>query len=167
MTTLTEETRLVPDFDPALDLFLQREVNAPREILFECWTKPEHLEHFFVPRPHKVTSCELDVRPGGAFNTTFDVDGVVMENKGVYLEVIPNEKLVFSDSYAAGWKPAAEPFMTAILWLEDLGNGRTRYTAVARHRNPDTAKQHAAMGFHDGWGTVVTQLEAYAQGLMK
>lgn len=167
MTTLTEETRLVPDFDPALDLFLQREVNAPREILFECWTKPEHLEHFFVPRPHKVTACELDVRPGGAFNTTFDVDGVVMENKGVYLEVVPNEKLVFSDSYAAGWKPAAEPFMTAILWLEDLGNGRTRYTAVARHRNPDTAKQHAAMGFHDGWGTVVTQLEAYAQGLMK
>ena len=39
--------------------------------------------------------------------------------------------------------------------------------AVARHRSAETAKQHADMGFHDGWGTVATQLEAYAQGLMK
>jgi uncharacterized protein YndB with AHSA1/START domain len=38
---------------------------------------------------------------------------------------------------------------------------------VARHRNAETAKQHAERGFHDGWGTVVTQLEEYAQGLMK
>lgn len=167
MTTHPDAHRLVPDFDPTLDLFLQREVNAPREILYDCWTSPQHLPQFFVPKPHKVTACELDVRPGGAFNTTFDVDGVVMDNKGVYLEVIPNEKLVFSDSYTAGWKPAPEPFMTAILWLEDLGGGRTRYTAVARHRSPETAKQHDAMGFQDGWGTVVTQLEAYAQGLMK
>lgn len=166
-TDLTKETRLIPDFDPALDLFLEREVNAPREIIFECWTSEAHLPQFFVPKPHKVTSCTLDPRPGGAFCTTFDVDGVVMENNGIYLEVIPNEKLVFTDTYTAGWKPAPEPFMTAILWLEDLGNGRTRYTAVARHRTPETAKQHAAMGFQDGWGTVVTQLEAYAQGLLK
>ena len=46
-----------------------------------------------------------------------------MENKGVYLEVVPNEKLVFTDAYSAGWKPAPEPFMTAILTFEDIGNG--------------------------------------------
>jgi uncharacterized protein YndB with AHSA1/START domain len=88
-----------------------------------------------------------------------------MENKGVYLEVVPGEKLVFTDTYTEGWKPAAEPFMTAIVTFEDLGGGRTRYTAVARHRNSETARQHRDMGFHDGWGTVATQLEAYAQGL--
>ncbi len=59
-----------------------------------------------------------------------------MENKGVYLEVIPNEKLVFTDAYSAGWKPAPDPFMTAIVTFEDLGGGRTRYTAIARHRTP-------------------------------
>ena len=63
-------------------------------------------------------------------------------------------------------KPAPDPFMTAIVTFQDLGQGRTRYTAIARHRNADTAKQHAEMGFHDGWGTVATQLEAYARGLM-
>lgn len=155
------------EFDPALDLVLQREIAAPREILYQCWTTPEHLMQWFVPKPHRVTACRLDVRVGGACDTTFDVEGNVMENRGVYLEVVPNERLVFTDTYTEGWKPAAEPFMTAIVTFEDIGGGRTRYTAVARHRNAETAKSHADMGFHDGWGTVATQLEAYAQGLVR
>jgi uncharacterized protein YndB with AHSA1/START domain len=152
-------------YDPETDLILTRDINAPRELLYTCWTTPEHLVHWFVPKPHKVTACRLDVRPGGVCNTTFDVDGTEMENNGVYLEVIPNEKLVFTDTYTEGWKPNPEPFMTAILTFEDIGNGRTRYTAVARHRSKETAQTHKDMGFYDGWGTVVDQLEAYAQGL--
>lgn len=153
------------DLDPELDLVLTREVNAPPEILYLCWTTPEHLVHWFVPKPHKVTACDLDVRVGGRFDTTFLVEGNEMQNHGVYLEVVPNEKLVFTDAYTEGWKPAPEPFMTAILTFEDIGNGRTKYTAIARHRNADTAKAHKDMGFYDGWGTVVTQLEEYAKGL--
>lgn len=154
------------DLDPDFDLVLTREINAPREILYQCWTTPAHLVEFFVPKPHRVTACTLDVRPGGACNTTFDVDGNIMENNGVYLEVIPNEKLVFTDAYTAGWKPKPEPFMTAIILFEDLGGGRTKYTAIARHRNKDAAESHKQMGFYEGWGTVVDQLEAYAQGLL-
>lgn len=156
---------MTTDLNPELDLVLTREINAPREILYKCWTTPEHLVHWFVPKPHRVTACSLDVRPGGRCNTTFYVDGNEMENNGVYLEVIPNEKLVFTDTYTEGWKPNPEPFMTAILTFEDIGNGRTRYTATARHRNKEAAETHAQMGFYDGWGTVVTQLEEYAQGL--
>jgi uncharacterized protein YndB with AHSA1/START domain len=153
------------DLNPELDLVLTRDINAPREILYKCWTTPEHLVHWFVPKPHRVTACSLDVRPGGRCNTTFDVDGNEMQNNGVYLEVVPNEKLVFTDTYTEGWKPNPEPFMTAILTFEDIGNGRTRYTAVARHRSKEAAESHATMGFYDGWGTVATQLEEYAQGL--
>ena len=160
---MTHDCKL--DLNPETDLVLVREINAPREILYTCWTTPEHLVHWFVPKPHKVTACALDVRPGGKCNTTFNVDGTEMENNGVYLEVIPNEKLVFTDTYTEGWRPNPEPFMTAILTFEDIGNGRTRYTAVARHRSKETAESHKQMGFYDGWGTVVTQLEEYAQGL--
>jgi uncharacterized protein YndB with AHSA1/START domain len=156
---------MTQDLDPDRDLVLTRDLDAPRALLWDCWTKPEHLVHWFVPKPHKVTACTLDVRPGGACNTTFEVEGAVMENNGVYLEVIPQEKLVFTDTYTAGWKPAAEPFMTAIITFEDIAGGRTRYQAVVRHRTAEAAKSHKDMGFFDGWGTVATQLEAYARGL--
>ena len=77
----------------------------------------------------------------------------------------PGEKLVFTDAYSEGWKPAPDPFMTAIILLEDDPEGGTTYTAIARHRSPEARKTHEDMGFFDGWGTVVTQLEEYAQTL--
>jgi uncharacterized protein YndB with AHSA1/START domain len=152
--------------DPETDLTLTRTLNAPRALVWECWTKPEHLVNWFVPRPHKVVACTLDPRPGGVCNTTFDIDGTAMENNGVYLEVIPGEKLVFTDTYTEGWKPSPDPFMTAIITFADAGAGQTTYTAIARHRSAESARQHVEMGFYDGWGTVAAQLETYAQGLM-
>jgi len=153
------------ELDPKTDLKLERSVAAPRSLLWECWTRPEHIKHFFVPRPHEVTACDIDLRTGGRFNTVFNVEGQEMRNEGVYLEVIPEEKLVFTDAYTEGWKPSPDPFMTAILLLEDAGNGTTRYTAIARHRSPEARKTHEDMGFFSGWGTVADQLEEYAKSL--
>lgn len=154
---------MMTQLDPDLDLEIVRDIKAPRALLWTCWTDPKHLPHWFVPKPHKVVACDLDLRPGGACNTTFDVDGTMMENNGVYLEVIPGEKLVFTDTYQAGWKPMPDPFMTAIITFEDREPGVTRYRAVVRHRTKEAAASHAKMGFFDGWGTVAGQLEAYAQ----
>lgn len=156
---------MIPKLDPATDLSFTRTLAVPRGLVWECWTSPEHIPHFFIPAPHKVTAVDLDLRVGGRFDTTFDVDGNVVQNRGVYLEVVPEEKLVFTDGYTEGWKPAPDPFMTAILLLADAEGGGTSYTAIARHRNPETRDSHEAMGFFDGWGTVATQLEAYAKGL--
>ncbi len=158
---------MMPDLNPETDLHFTRHLAAPRALVWECWTEPRHIPHFFVPAPNKVTAVEIDLRPGGRFNTTFDVDGNVMQNHGVYLEVVPQEKLVFTDAYSEGWKPAPDPFMTAILLLSDAKDGGTTYTAIARHRSAETAEMHRNMGFFDGWGTVVTQLEAYAKGLAR
>jgi len=156
---------MIPELDPDTDLSFTRTLAAPRRLIWDCWTKAEHIPHFFVPSPHRVTAVDLDLRVGGRFNTTFDVDGNIMANHGVYLEVVPQEKLVFTDAYAEGWKPAPDPFMTAILLFSDAPGGATTYTAIARHRSPETARTHRDMGFFDGWGTVATQLEAYARGL--
>lgn len=158
-------THDVTAYDPELDLILTRDMDVSAATLYKCWTTPEHIVHWFVPKPHRVTACTLDLRAGGACNTTFDVDGAIMENNGVYLEVVPNKKLVFTDTYSAGWKPNPEPFMTAIITFDDMGGGKTRYTAVVRHRTVETAQNHAKMGFFDGWGTVAAQLEAYAKTL--
>ncbi len=152
--------------DDATDLSFTRTLAVPRGLIWECWTSPEHIPHFFIPRPHKVTGCDIDLRVGGRFNTTFEVEGNMIENTGVYLELIEGEKLVFTDGYSEGWKPAPDPFMTAILLFSDAEGGGTTYTAIARHRSPEARQGHEEMGFYDGWGTVVTQLEDYAKGLM-
>jgi len=157
---------MMPDLDPQTDLSFTRTLAAPRKLIWDCWTSPKHIPQFFVPAPHRVTAVEIDLRVGGRFNTTFEVEGEEMQNRGVYLEVVPEEKLVFTDTYTEGWKPAAEPFMTAILLLADAPDGSTRYTAIVRHRSPEIRQTHEDMGFFEGWGTVATQLEAYAKGLM-
>ena len=153
------------DLDPETDLSFTRVLKAPRRLIWECWTTPRHIQAFFVPRPHRVTACEIDLRAGGRFDTTFEVDGNVMENRGVFLEIVDGERLVFTDAYTAGWKPAADPFLTAILHLSDAEGGGTTYTAIARHRTPDARKAHEDMGFHAGWGTVADQLDDYAATL--
>jgi uncharacterized protein YndB with AHSA1/START domain len=151
--------------DPETDLSFTRTLKAPRRLVWECWTTPRHIREFFVPRPHKVTACDIDLRVGGRFDTTFLVEGNEMENRGVFLEVVDGEKLVFTDTYTEGWKPAPDPFMTAILLLSDAEGGGTTYTAIARHRSPESRKVHEDMGFYSGWGTVVDQLEEYAATL--
>lgn len=151
--------------NPETDLSFTRTLNAPRALLWECWTTPKHLKTFFMPKPHSLEGCEIDLRVGGRFNTTMNVDGKLIENKGVFLEIIDGRKLVFTDAYAEGWKPAADPFMTAIISFEDDGTGGTTYTATARHRSPEARQSHQDMGFFDGWGTVATQLEDYARSL--
>lgn len=153
------------NLDPDTDLGFTRTLAVPRQLVWDCWTKPVHIPHFFVPAPHRVTAVDIDLRVGGRFNTTFEVEGNVMDNRGVYLEVVAGEKLVFTDACTEGWKPAPDPFMTAILLLADASGGGTTYTAIARHRSPDSRKVHEEMGFFDGWGMVATQLETYARSL--
>ncbi len=157
-----------PSFDthPETDLVLHRVLKAPRALVWKCWTTPELLTPWFVPRPHSVTEVQIDLRPGGRFFTRMLVEGNEYPNDGSYLQVVPGERLVFTDLLLPDWQPAPAPGLgfTAILTLKDHPEG-TDYTAVARHRSREQAEAHEKMGFTDGWGTVATQLEAFAQTL--
>jgi uncharacterized protein YndB with AHSA1/START domain len=93
-----------------------------------------------------------------------DPDGNDHPYHGVYLEVIPNRKLVFTDAYSTAWQPSEKPFMTVILTFEDEG-GKTRYTARARHWTVEDRENHEKMGFHEGWGQCAAQLEEVAKTL--
>ena len=147
--------------DPELDLVLEREIDVPVDLVWKAWTTPGHLKEWFVPKPWTITACEIDLRPGGAFKTTMrSPEGQEFPNQGCYLEVVPNERLIFTDTLLPGYRPAPEPFFTAILQLEKQGAG-THYTATAIHGDADTRKRHEEMGFHEGWGTVVDQMVAH------
>ena len=83
----------------------------------------------------------------------------------MYLEVVPNRRIVATDAYVRAWEPSAKPFMTLILTFDDLGDGRTRYTAIARHWTAEDRETHLKMGFHEGWGIATDQLAALAATL--
>jgi uncharacterized protein YndB with AHSA1/START domain len=154
-------TSSVIKIDPKLDLVLEREIDVPVELVWKAWTTPEHLREWFVPKPWTIASCELDLRPGGKFNTVMrSPDGQEFPNTGCYLEVTPNERLIFTDTLQAGYRPSANPFFTAVLDLVKKGAG-TRYTAIAIHGDDAARKKHEEMGFYDGWGTVVDQMVEY------
>ena len=151
--------------DPKRDLRITRLLNAPRNKVWRCWTEEEHIVKWFAPRPWTTPSAKLDVRPGGSSLVTMrSPEGVDFPNRGVYLEVVPNEKLAFTDAYTSAWAPSAKPFFTAVLTFEEEG-GKTRYNAVVRHWSAEDKARHEQMGFHDGWGKATDQLEALAKTL--
>lgn len=146
------------------ELMLTALIDAPREKVYRAWTDPEILTQWFTPHPWKTVRAELDVRAGGSSLVVMaDPDGNEFPNPGVYLEVVPNEKLVFTDAFTKAWEPSEKPFMTGILTFEDEG-GKTRYTARVVHWSAESCAEHEKMGFHAGWSQATRQLaEAVAR----
>ncbi|NGO53704.1 SRPBCC family protein [Allomesorhizobium camelthorni] len=144
------------------ELVLTRLIDAPREKLFKCWTQPELMKQWFAPLPWTLSHVEVDLRTGGSSKVVMrSPEGQEFPNLGVYLEVVENEKIVFTDAYTEAWVPSEKPFFTGIITFEDEG-GKTRYTAVARHWTVEDRKAHEEMGFHEGWGQCADQLAALA-----
>ena len=151
--------------DPTRDLVLDRIVKAPRAKLWQGWTDPKLIKQWFAPLPWKITEVAIDARAGGAFSFTMESpEGQSFPNSGLLLEVVPGEKIVFTDTLTAGYRPAARPFFTAVVTMSDAPGG-TRYTAVAIHKDEADCKTHADMGFHTGWGQCLDQLVALANKL--
>lgn len=144
---------------PKYELMITRDVPVSAAKLYQGWTDPELMKQWFVPKPWSIASVKTDLRAGGASEIVMrGPEGQEFPNRGIYLEVVPNEKLVFTDAYTEGWVPSERPFFTAIVTFEELGNGLTRYTAHALHWNEEDLKKHEEMGFEPGWNACLDQL---------
>lgn len=142
------------------ELLISRVINAPPEKVFRAWTEPELLKQWFTPAPWQTVHAEVDLRPGGANLVVMrSPEGQEFPNRGVYLEVVKNQKLVFTDAYVKAWEPSAKPFFTVVLTFEDLG-GKTKYNARVYHWTEEDRQTHEKMGFREGWGKATDQLEA-------
>ena len=146
------------------DLVLTRLFDAPPEKLFRAWTEPLLVKQWFAPQPWTVSGARIDARPGGSTLVVMrDPDGNDHPSEGVYLEVVPNRKLVFTDAYTSAWTPSQKPFMTVVLTFEEEPDGRTKYTALARHWTAEDREAHETMGFHQGWERCTDQLAELLQ----
>ena len=151
------------------DLEISRVLRVPRALVWQAWSDPAHLKEWWCPKPWTTEVRAFDLTPGGAFHTFMrGPDGGTSDNPGAFLEVVPQSRLVWTSALLEHWRPAADPWMpmTAYINLSDEGE-HTRYVATVLHKDKATRDQHEAMGFFDGWGTCITQLEEFAASLRR
>jgi uncharacterized protein YndB with AHSA1/START domain len=146
------------------ELSVTRLIDAPLATVWQIATG--RLAEWWCPKPWTTEIVELDWRAGGRSAMVMHGPGGERHaQEGVFLEVVPLDRFVFTDAYAAGWVPQT-PFMTGLFTVADEG-GKTSYTASARHWTEAARTQHAAMGFEAGWGAVAEQLAALAEAAAK
>lgn len=155
MTTLVQFTC------SARALELECRIEAPPERVFELWTG--RFREWWGPHGMTTPACEMDLRAGGVFQTLMRApDGKEYPTRGVFLEVTPGRRIVFTDAFDPGWQPHPDIFFTAIITFEADPGGRTRLKATALHWTEESCRRHEQMGFAQGWGESLDRLAALA-----
>lgn len=157
------------------DLIDDREYAAPRELVFECWTKAEHLARWFGPHGAEVPVCEVDARPGGLLrlqNRFASGQGATLE--GVFDEVVRPERLQFTFTFVDDdgrpiaptvfpeWPAGTHIVMT--IELHETPRG-TRMLVRQRVAEPEMARHPAVVRHRElagvGWGQTAERLVAF------
>ena len=153
---MTEEA-LAAAATSTLKLELSRVFNAPRKIVFEAWSKPEHLSKWFAPRPLTVPRCELDFRAGGVFRLVMRTpDGLEFPMETTFREVVAPEKIVFAGAIHGG-----NAVVTTLTFSEEGKDGKkTRLDVVQTF----AFESDATRGARQGWTQTLEQLGEVAEG---
>jgi uncharacterized protein YndB with AHSA1/START domain len=154
-----------PAHPVAGDLTISRLLRSPRAALWRAWTDPAELKQWWCPKPWTTEVRAFDLRPGGDFHTFMrGPDGGTSDNPGCFVEIVREERIVFTSMLVGGFRPATPwmPFTAAITMADE--DGGTRYTATVMHPDAATQKRHEEMGFHEGWNVCIDQLDAWASG---
>jgi uncharacterized protein YndB with AHSA1/START domain len=150
-----------PAIDPKLDFAIERTIDAPVRLVWEALTKPEHLKEWYMPKAWgRVTRAEMDLRPGGIVRIDIAVkDGQEVPNLGCVLDVVPEQRLVWTSMLFPDYRPAVfdDIPITAIMTMESVGSG-TRYVFTALHRSEEDLKNNKESGFYQGTEIAIDQL---------
>jgi uncharacterized protein YndB with AHSA1/START domain len=147
-------------------IVMTRVFDAPRALLFEASTKPEHLTRWWGPRRNTLVKCEVDVRPGGAYRFVLrGPDGSDHPFAGEYREVVPPERLVFTQRYDV--EPYAKHGSTVSIRFEEHG-GKTTVTLVQTFESAisrdETLKMGAKAGMFESWDRLAELLASLGAG---
>lgn len=129
---------------------------APRALVFDAWTTPDHMRHWYGLRFLTMTVCEIDLRPGGTFRYVLRApDGSEYAFSGVYREVVRPERLVHTWEFEA--MPGTESLGT-VTFAEE--GGRTTVTMRTRFQTPEHYEGWAATGGPQGMDEAFDRLDA-------
>lgn len=137
-------------------LSITRIFDAPRHVVFEAWTKTEHLKNWFSPRDFNILKLQSDCRPGGAWLSRMESPKYGAEQmSGIYREVVPNEKLIFTHAWDhEDGKPSHETLITVTFADKD------EKTLVNFHQAIFESEK-SRDGHNDGWTQFFDHLDEY------
>jgi uncharacterized protein YndB with AHSA1/START domain len=143
------------------EIVMTRVVDAPRGLVFDAWTKPEHLPHWMLgPSGWTMPVCEIDLRPGGAWHFVWrKSDGTEMGMRGVYREVTPPDRLISTELWGEPWP---ETLNTLVLTEKD---GKTTITQSVLYPSKEARDAALKTGMKDGVSASFDRLAAYLDGL--
>jgi uncharacterized protein YndB with AHSA1/START domain len=143
------------------EVVITRVLDAPRRLVFDAWTNPEHLPHWLLGPPGwTMPVCEIDLRPGGAYRFGWrHADGNMMEIRGVYREVAPPERLVCTESWGGDWP---ETLNTLVFTEED---GQTTFTCTILYPSKEARDAVLKTGMKQGVSLSYDRLAEYLQTL--
>ena len=139
------------------EIVMTRAFDAPRRLVFEAWTNPEHLPHWMLgPEGWTMPVCEIDLRPGGAWHFVWRrANGTEMAMSGMYKEVTPPERLVSTESWGGNW---AETLNTLTLSEE---NGKTTITNTILYPSKEARDAALKTGMKEGASQGFDRLDEY------
>jgi uncharacterized protein YndB with AHSA1/START domain len=140
-------------------LELTRVLAVPPSDVFDAWTNPDKLRRWWGPEGMSAAYVELDPRPGGAWRTCMksDADGSEHWCQGVYREVVPPERLVFTWAWETDGEPGDQTLVT--IEFRDLG-GKTEM----RFRHEGFETEQARDDHNAGWTSSFVCLERASAG---
>ncbi len=141
-------------------LSITRVFDAPRHLVFEPWTKTEHLKQWFAPRDFTIPKLEGDYRPGGAWLSVMkSPKGDEMQMGGIYQEVVPDEKLVFTHAWDEEFGGTGHETIITVTFADKDGK-----TLMNFHQATFTSRE-IRDDHNDGWTQFFDHLAEYlAQG---
>ncbi len=158
---------MIHNVNPETDLTISRIIKAPRAAVWGAWSNPRSFEQWWIPAPALCRVVAMELVPGGALRTEMSENGGAFgpHLDACFLAVDEGRQLVFTNALTAGWRPAEQPFITAIISFADHPEG-TEYNSHVMHKNPADRAMHAELGFFEGWGTVAGQLADFVEKQM-
>jgi uncharacterized protein YndB with AHSA1/START domain len=147
------------------EILMTREFNAPRALVFEAWTNPEHVAKWFAPRPFTLPVCEIDLRPGGRYHYVMrGPDGADYPMGGNFIEIDPPGKLVYTDRFEIEGMPARESTITLTFEERD---GRTLMTMHTVYESAEDRDAVLAMQMVEGMTQTLDQLAELLETLQQ
>jgi uncharacterized protein YndB with AHSA1/START domain len=130
------------------EIVMTRVFDAPRHLVFEAWTKPEHVARWWGWRGSTLPVNELDLRAGGVWRRILrTADGKEYAFKGVFREVAMPERLVYTECYDEPSVGSPE-WITTVTFEEQ--NGKTKWTSTLLHKSKEARDGHLKAGMEAG-----------------